>query len=167
MRHLPASQAIAGLTHPQAPASAGDVSRGKASGEITGTTDLELWEFRANRANRNTEKFGNYGGVPITPIIPIVPINKSSLQLNIADYFSSTIPTMGRAEAITAQTIRYSKLGDNSFQSPLWVVRRQPLDIPQPRSSMFKNLTKCHVGNEKKCKFVVKMRESMFGTHCD
>ena len=33
-RHLPAPQAIVGLTHPQAPASAGDVSRCFAAGEV-------------------------------------------------------------------------------------------------------------------------------------
>ena len=32
------AQAFPSLTHPQAPASAGDVSRGFASGEIAGTT---------------------------------------------------------------------------------------------------------------------------------
>ena len=36
------AQAFAGLTHPQAPASAGDVSRGFASGEVAGTTDCGL-----------------------------------------------------------------------------------------------------------------------------
>ena len=36
------TQAFAGLIHPQSPASAGDVSRGYASGEVAGTTDCGL-----------------------------------------------------------------------------------------------------------------------------